>query len=541
VLVRFLGAVDVAVGGTPREVRGLRRKAVLAALALRAGEIVSAEWLIDVVWGENPPRTAANTLQSHVSYLRRVLGDPAAIVARAPGYVLEAGTDLLAAQRLIEQGKRAADPAASVSHLRAALACWRDRPLVDVTGVPWLAEQAERITAIQLAAVDALTEVRLALGEHAQLVPELERRSRQHPYHEHLHGQLMLALYRSGRQADALATYQRLRHTLGTELGIDPGPALRDFEAAILRQDPALDAPRTVFPPVSAGDESAEPTPTAQEPDTGASALVRFAETPAGRVAYSVTGSGPPLLYLPGWVSHLGLMWENRDHRRFVDALAREHTVIQYDKLGCGLSDRARTDFTMEFELAVVKALVAHLGLERFALFGSCEGGQVAAAYAATHPDTVSSLIVHGSCARGRDLAPDDVRQSLLALLRAHWGLGSRTLADIWLPDASAELTGPFARLQRDAATAEMAASLLEMFYRFDVAELLPAIRVPTLVAHRRGCRAVRFELGRELAALIPGARFAALAGRLAPIYAQGADSTASLLLSFLREHTGPT
>jgi len=269
--------------------------------------------------------------------------------------------------------------------------------------------------------------------------------------------------------------------------------------------------------------------------------VVRFAGTPAGRVAYSVMGSGPPLVCLFGWVSHLGLMWEDPEHRRFVEALAREHTVIRYDKLGCGLSDRDRTDFTMEFELAVLRALVEQLGLKRFALFGSCESGQVAAAYAVAHPDAVSSLIVYGSCARGGDLAADEVRESVLALVRAHWGLGSRVLADIWFPEAPAELTGLFARMQREAATADMAASLLDMFYRFDVADLLPAIRVPTLVAHRRGSRAVRFELGRELAALIPGAQFAAFAGRMQPIYAGDADSAASTLRSFLRDQTGRT
>jgi pimeloyl-ACP methyl ester carboxylesterase/DNA-binding CsgD family transcriptional regulator len=266
--------------------------------------------------------------------------------------------------------------------------------------------------------------------------------------------------------------------------------------------------------------------------------VVRFADTPAGRVAYSVTGSGPPLLCMHGWVSHLGLMWEDPEHRQFFEALAREHTVIRYDKIGCGLSDRVRTDFTMEFELEVLEALVEHLGLNRFALFGSCESGQVAAAYAVTHPDVVSSLIVYGTCVRGRDLAPDAVKQSVLALVRAHWGLGSRVLADIWFPEAAAELIGLFARVQREAATADMAASLLDMFYRFDVADRLAAIRVPTLVAHRRGSRAVRFELGRELAALIPGAQLAALPGRMQPIYAGSADFAASTLLSFLRDQT---
>src|SRR5205814_4146986 len=139
------------------------------------------------------------------------------------------------------------------------------------------------------------------------------------------------------------------------------------------------------------------------------------------------------------------------------EALAREHTVIRYDKVGCGLSDRPRTDFTMEAELAALEALVEHLELKRFALLGSCEGGQVAAAYAVQRPDVLSSLIVYGSCARGADLAPDEVKRSLQALIRAHWGLGSRALADIWLPDAPAELTALFAKLQRAAATADMA------------------------------------------------------------------------------------
>ena len=111
----------------------------------------------------------------------------------------------------------------------------------------------------------------------------------------------------------------------------------------------------------------------------------------------------------------------------------------------------------------------------------------------------------------------------------------------MWFPEAPAELTGMFAQVQRAAATEDMAASLLDMFYRFDVAGLLPEIRVPTLVAHRRGSRAVRFELGRELAALIPGAQFAALAGRMQPIYAGDPDSAASTLLSFLRDQTGTT
>jgi DNA-binding SARP family transcriptional activator len=242
--VRLLGPVDVTVDGVPRPVRGLRRKAVLAVLALRRGEVVSTDLLVDVVWGTAAPSTAANTLQSHVSHLRQVLGSKAAIISRPPGYVLDLdseATDVEVAERLIRQGTRSADHAGRARQLMAALALWRGRPLVDVAGLAWLDEQAQRLDQLWLQAKQALIETRLALGEHAQLLPDLARLTREHPFDEEIHRQLILALYRTGRQAEALAAYRRLRRTLGEDLGIDPSQPLRDLEAAILRQDPALD------------------------------------------------------------------------------------------------------------------------------------------------------------------------------------------------------------------------------------------------------------------------------------------------------------
>ncbi len=244
--VRLLGPVDAVVDGEARAVRGLRRKAVLAVLALHAGEVVSTGQLTDAVWGQDAPATAVNTLQSHVSYLRTVLGDKGAILARPPGYLLDLcgdGTDVREAERLLRQAARSPEPAAAVRHLHNALNLWRGRPLADVTGVAWLEEQAERLDLLRLRVEQALSEARLAAGEHAELVPELERMAADHPFDERIVEQLMLALYRSGRQADALAVYQRLRTTLDAELGIGPGQALRDLETAILRQDRALDAP----------------------------------------------------------------------------------------------------------------------------------------------------------------------------------------------------------------------------------------------------------------------------------------------------------
>jgi DNA-binding SARP family transcriptional activator len=244
--VRLLGPVDVMVDGDPRPVRGLRRKAVLAVLALHGGQIVSTDRLTEAVWGQAAPPTAVNTIQSHMSYLRTVLGDKGAILARPPGYLLDLchdGTDVREVERLLRQAAQLPEPAEAVRHLHRALSRWRGRPLADVTGVAWLEGQAERLDLLWLRVRQALSEARLAAGEHAQLVPELEQLAADHPLDERVHEQLMLALYRSGRQADALAVYHRLRRQLAEELGIDPGQALRDLEMAILRQDQALSAP----------------------------------------------------------------------------------------------------------------------------------------------------------------------------------------------------------------------------------------------------------------------------------------------------------
>jgi DNA-binding SARP family transcriptional activator/Tfp pilus assembly protein PilF len=247
--VRLLGPVDVVVAGEPRPVQGLRRKAVLAALALHCGEVVSTSTLADVVWGQRAPSTAVNTLQSHVSYLRQLLGSKDAIRARPPGYLLDLGdegTDVQAAERLLLAGRQAADPVLGARQLQAALALWRGRPLADLPGLAWLEEQAERLELLGVQVKRALFEARLTAGEHQALVPDLEQMVAGRPLDEQLQAQLMLALYRSGRQADALAAYRRLQQALSEELGVHPGQQLRELEAAILRQDPALDPPAAV-------------------------------------------------------------------------------------------------------------------------------------------------------------------------------------------------------------------------------------------------------------------------------------------------------
>jgi DNA-binding SARP family transcriptional activator len=244
--VRLLGPVDVRVGDTIRAVSGTRRRTVLAVLALHGSEAVTADRLIDIVWGDQAPRTAPNTIQAHLSFLRRVIGSPTAILARSGGYLLDLGaeaTDLAAAEGLIRRGTRAAEPRDAVRYLQDAVALWRGQPLLDVAGPAWLSDQAERLNHLFLAAHRALAQARLALGHYAQLATDLEPLTREHPLHEQIHQQLMLGLYRDGLPSEALGVYERLRTSLREELGIDPSRPLRDLHAAIVRQEDASAQP----------------------------------------------------------------------------------------------------------------------------------------------------------------------------------------------------------------------------------------------------------------------------------------------------------
>jgi DNA-binding SARP family transcriptional activator len=244
--VRLLGPVDIVVAGDARPLPGLRRKALLAALALERGRIVSAGRLIDIVWGDAAPAGRANTLQRHISYLRQMLGSRDVIVSRPPGYLMDLPPGSVDAERLaglVRRAHQSADPDGRVRAAQEALRLFRGAPLIEVDDLPWLREEARRLDGLRVQAVRAMVDGRLALGQHAELLPDLEQLARDYPLDEHVHGQLILALYRSGRQTDALKAYGRLRRALADEFGIDVGPELRDLEMAILRQDVELSAP----------------------------------------------------------------------------------------------------------------------------------------------------------------------------------------------------------------------------------------------------------------------------------------------------------
>ncbi len=269
---------------------------------------------------------------------------------------------------------------------------------------------------------------------------------------------------------------------------------------------------------------------------------IRYCATPAGRVAYSTAGAGPALMFDSGWITDLRGQLQLLSFGSFLERLAERFTVIRYDKPGCGLSDRDQIDLSFDGQVAAALAVADAVGVSRFRMFGASQGGQLAAAIAAGCADRVEALVLYGMCASGRDLAPAKIRDSIVALVRAHWGLGLKALAGAFITDPTATERDEFARFQRASASADVAARLLEVYYDTDVRALLPAIVAPTLVLHREADQGTRFELGREVAALIPGATLMPLPGSSHVFYHGDWTAVLDAMVSFLGEpvNTGP-
>jgi WD40 repeat protein/DNA-binding SARP family transcriptional activator len=254
---RVLGPLEVAGGGASGQLRGRRERAILAALVLGAGEVVGTDRLIGALWGERPPRSAAKNIQNSVLRLRKALG-PSVIETRPPGYRLALPADGVDARRfedLVALGRAArvnGTPHRAVGTLREALGLWRGVPFEELEGWDPADAEAARLLELKRVAAEELMDAELACGHHVMAVAELERMVAAEPFRERRWAMLMVALYRCGRQADALRAYQRARTALAGELGIEPGPELRALERAIVAQDDSLDLPSSAPEPSEA-------------------------------------------------------------------------------------------------------------------------------------------------------------------------------------------------------------------------------------------------------------------------------------------------
>lgn len=513
----LLGSLEVWHEGRPIHVGGPKRRALLAALLCQANRVVSTDWLIEAVWGETPPVSATAQLHAMVSALRRGLacGDDPVIVTRAPGYLIRVEPEALDVERFhrrVAEARRALareDAPRAATEFRSALELWRGDPLSDVEGAVARAEAAH-LAELRLVVLEERLAAELASGRDAELVPELTSLVESNPFRERLRGLLMVALYRSGRQADALSVYQQGHRLLAEELGLAPGPELRELEQRMLRHDPSL---RREPPPKTAVSH----TPAAREVATRQSSpATRYVKSGDVHIAYQVIGhGGPDIVFVPGMFSHLDLWWEVPTAARFFQRLGALGRLIMFDKRDTGLSDQAPGDQPLEQRMDDVRAVMDACESERAVLFGYSEGGPMSILFAATYPQRVSGLILGAALARwlpapdypcGQESEP--VREALERLARRHWGEGGTV--DWFAPShsGSARARQALARWERLAAGPSAVLRLLRMMCESDVRAVLPSVRVPALVIQRLGDRVITRCHGHYLASHLPNARY---------------------------------
>ncbi len=504
-----LGPVEVTAGGRPLAVGGARARAVLAVLVAQPNQVVSADRLADELWPGHPADKAAASLQVRLSELRKAFrsaGEDSRLATRPPGYLLAVApgdVDSLRFAALADEGTAAldaGDPATAAQRLTEALALWRGPAFAGID-VPSVQAEAGRLEEMRLAALESRAEALLAAGRDAEAVAELETLTGAQPLRERLWSMRMLALYRSGRQADALRAYGDLRTILAGELGIDPGHALRDLHARIVRQDPALDlqAPRrTVGAP-------------AGPPQT------RYVQAADGvRIAYQILGHGDrDIIFVPGLMSHLELLWETAETGGFFQRLATLGRLILFDKRDTGLSDRAPGAATLEERIDDVRAVMRAAGSARAVLFGYSEGAPMSILFAASYPERVTALILGSAAARWFPApdypcgqGPEEMWRALHDIAENRWGQGDTI--DWYLPSraSSPQARQIIARFERMAISPSAFLQMIEMIREIDVRGVLPAIHVPTLVIQHLGDRITTPFHGRYLAAHIAGARY---------------------------------
>jgi DNA-binding SARP family transcriptional activator/pimeloyl-ACP methyl ester carboxylesterase len=479
-----------------------KERALLAALAVSAGHVVASEALVDALWGDAPPRTARKTLQTYVSNIRRVLGADV-ISTEASGYALQVAVDdvdVVRFRALVHDASlRAGTVDEASAKLSKAVALWRGDPFADAASDSALAAEGIRIREEYLTALEARIAADLAAGRHADVVGELEALVREHPFRERLWGHLMVALYRGGRQADALAAYQRARNILTEELGLEPGGELKRLERAVLEHDASLEAPS---PARAVSIDAGEPT---RSP-------VRYAVCRDGvHVAYQIVGNGPiDIVAVPGFISHLDIWWDAPTDT-LVRRLASFSRLILFDKRGMGLSDRPPS-VDVEHWVEDTNAVLDAAGCERAVILGISAGAPTAALFAATHPERTRALVLAGG--HSRMYVSEDyeigfersVVNSTIDHFEMNWGtgVGMSMFAPSRASDPAARAY--WARYQTISASPSSAAAFLRGLTAIDVRHALPAITVPTLLLHAARDAVVPVEAARYMQRHIPGA-----------------------------------
>jgi class 3 adenylate cyclase len=262
---------------------------------------------------------------------------------------------------------------------------------------------------------------------------------------------------------------------------------------------------------------------------------IQYAKTSDGvSISYASFGTGPTIVTTPSSWESLDLILGHGLGDPFYTPLARSCRVIRYDRRGTGLSDRDRTEFTLDVEVRDLEAVVDASDAGEIVLMGTFHGGPAAIVFAAQHPDRVIRLVLYGTYARGHDLATEKVKTTLPALVRSHWGMASRALADLTAPGVSGEVLELIARDERESAAGETVARIMEMGYSVDAQDSLAHVAAPTLVLHRRGDRVVPFRLGREMASRLSNSNLVPLDGHIHWPWLGDTEPVARAVLEFI-------
>jgi DNA-binding SARP family transcriptional activator len=487
-----LGPLEVQVGDEAVSPQGLQA-ALVVLLAADAGATVSVDRLADALWPDAGPRDPVNAIQILVSRLRTRLG-PDLVETRPGGYRLAVAAGDLDAdlfEQLVDQASRA-DSAGAAALLARAEELWRGPAYTHHDDLHGVREHATRLTELRLVARERQCRALIELARYDEAVAELEALVVVDPLREGAVEALATALARTGRSAEALGRLSDLR-ALVRESGLDPSRRLEALQQRIL-----------------AGD--LEPTDV-----TAAGAAVplvcrQFTRAPGETVTLGEAGSGPTLVFVPGWVSRLDAVASGLDPRgRLLGLLADHLRVVTYDRYGTGLSEGRVDSFALEDSVSELVALVTELDQASVVVLASSAASPIAVAAAARDP-RIARLIVLGGYADGPALFSNPgVREAMLQLVRSSWGAGSRVLANLLMPDRYDERL--FATFQRQVAGAEVAAGFLQQMYDADVTDRLAQVHQPTLVLHYADDPAVPLAGARQLVDGIAGARLTVLAG----------------------------
>lgn len=484
--IRLLGPLEIWSAGQLVHLPGTRLRTVLATLALQSGRVVPVDRLVDTVWGDDAPTTARGQVQTSVWKLRRLLGE--AIETQPPGYVLRVERGAVDVD-LFEERLAAGD-------FRSALSLWRGPALADV---PALADDARRLEQRRLVALENRIEADLAVDADADLVGELTALTAEFPLSEQLHGQLMRVLDRAGRAAAALEVYRRLRDRLVSELGIEPMPALRELQQRVLARE-------------SSSSPATEGQPAERPPET------RYVKAGDLHIAYQVLGDGETgvdVVFVPGLLSHLDILWEDPLSARFLRRLAELGRLIVFDKRGTGLSDRPSRVQTLEDRMDDIRIVMDAARSRRAVLFGYSEGGPMTMLYAATYPERVISIVLTGAAARWSEAddylcgsASERMFAATERICETQWGQGATI--DWYAPSIahSDQARAVAARRERMSVSPTGYLQMVQMIRDIDVRPVLPSLTLPVLVIQRLGDKLTPPFHGRYLAAHLPNVRY---------------------------------